>query len=142
MTEPEVDYMATRLRAVVDPELVLFAEVRGNVAGFALALPDFNRVLKHMNGRLLPLGWAKALWHRSRIDTCRVLALGVLERYRRMGVAELMYLEYLRVCSAKGIVMGECSWVLEDNTPMRAALERLGGRVSRTYRLYDARLDI
>jgi GNAT superfamily N-acetyltransferase len=137
MTDAELGYMARQLRSVVDPDLVLFAEVRGEVAGFLLALPDLNRVLRHMGGRIFPFGWAKALWHRRQIDACRVLTLGVLHSYRRMGVAELMCLHYWRTCVGKGIVKGEFSWVLEDNTLMRVALERLGARVYRTYRLYD-----
>lgn len=140
MTEAELRYMARQLKAVVDPELVLFAEVRGELAGFALALPDLNRVLRRLNGRLFPFGWAKALWHGRHIDALRILTLGVLEPYRRMGVAELMYLHYWRTYMAKGMTTGEFSWILEDNMPMRTALEKLGARAYRTYRLYDAPL--
>ena len=43
----------------------------------ALTLPDYNQVLRHLNGRLLPFGWAKALWYRRKIDRVRVFALGV-----------------------------------------------------------------
>lgn len=140
MTDEELAYMARQLRPVVDPELVLFAEVHGELAGFALALPDLNRVLRRLNGRLLPLGWAKALWYGRRIDAMRVLTLGVLEPWRRMGVAEAMYLHYWRTCARKGITSGEFSWILEDNTLMRTALEKLGARAYRTYRLYDVPL--
>lgn len=140
MSDAELRFMAKQLKPVVDPDLVLFAEVKGELAGFALALPDLNRALKHMNGRLLPFGWAKGLWHGRKIDAMRVLALGVLEPYRRMGVAELMYLHYWRTCPPKGIIKGEFSWILEDNALMRQALEKIGAQVYRTYRLYDAPL--
>jgi GNAT superfamily N-acetyltransferase len=140
MTDAELQHMAKQMKTVVDPDLVFFAEVRGELAGFALALPDLNQVLKRLNGRLLPFGWAKALWYGRHIDACRMLTLGVLEPYRRMGVAELMYLHFWRTCVAKGILRGEFSWVLEDNALMRTALERLGAHVYRTYRLYDAPL--
>src|SRR5690606_25654087 len=88
MTDAELRFMAKQLKPVVDTDLVIFAEVRGELAGFLLALPDLNRALKHMNGRLFPFGWAKALLHSRRIDACRVLTLGIMEPYRRMGVAE------------------------------------------------------
>jgi GNAT superfamily N-acetyltransferase len=140
MTEEELTYMAKQLRPVVDPDLVVFAEVRGEPAGFAIALPDLNVALARMNGRLLPFGWAKALWYGRRIDTLRVLTLGVLEPYRRTGAAELMYLHLLREAPRKGITKGEFSWVLEENTAMRAAIEKLGAEPYRTYRLYEAPL--
>ena len=33
----------------------------GETVGVALTLPDFNQVLKKLNGRLLPFGWVTAL---------------------------------------------------------------------------------
>jgi GNAT superfamily N-acetyltransferase len=140
MTEAELIYMARQLKAVVDPSLVVFAEVDGELAGFGLALPDLNVALKQMNGRLLPFGWAKAIWHSRKITTARVLTLGVLEKYRRSGVGELMELELLLNAAKRGIVNGEMSWILEDNWAMRKPLEKLGAKVYRTYRMYDVPL--
>lgn len=137
MTEAELMYMAKQLKPVVDPSLVVFAEVDGELAGFALALPDFNVALKRMNGSLFPFGWAKALWYSRRIRTARVLTLGVLEKYRRAGVGELMELELLKNGQERGIMNGEFSWILEDNPLMRTGLEKMGAKVYRTYRLYD-----
>ena len=137
MTQAELDYMAKQLKPVVEPTLVVFAEVKGELAGFGLALPDFNVALKHMNGSLFPFGWAKALWYSRKIKTARTLTLGVLEKYRRSGVAELLMLEMMINAEKKGIVDAEFSWVLEDNMMMRTSLEKLGARVYRTYRMYD-----
>jgi GNAT superfamily N-acetyltransferase len=137
MTEAELTYMAKQLKPVVDPKLVVFAEIDGQIAGFGLALPDMNVPLKKMNGRLLPFGWAKALWYQRKIRLARVLTLGVLEKYRRSGVAELMELELFRNGAARGIPEAEFSWILEDNHLMRTSLEKYGARAYRTYRMYD-----
>lgn len=141
MTEAELTYMAKQLKPVVDPSLVVFAEIDGEIAGFGLALPDLNVALKRMNGNLFPFGWAKALWYSRKITTARILILGVLEKYRRSGVAELMELELLKNGPARGIVNAEFSWILEDNAMMRAPLEKLGAKVYRTYRMYDVSTD-
>ena len=90
MTDAEFAHMAKQLKPVAVPEMVLFAYVRGTLAGFALALPDLNVALRHMNGRLLPIGWALGLWHGRHIDRGRVLTLGVLPEFllhRRGGPA-------------------------------------------------------
>jgi len=137
MTEAELTYMAKQLKPVVDPSLVVFAEADGELAGFGLALPDLNVPLKHMNGRLFPFGWAKALWYSRKITTARILILGVLVKHRRSGVAELMELELLKNGPARGIVNAEFSWILEDNMMMRAPLEKMGAAVYRVYRMYD-----
>jgi GNAT superfamily N-acetyltransferase len=137
MTDAELSYMAKQLKPVVEPDLVVFAEIDGNLAGFGLALPDMNVALKRMNGNLFPFGWAKALWHARKINTARVVILGVLNKYRKSGVGELIQLEMLHNAARHGIVNSEMSWILEDNMTMRTALEKLGARVYRTYRMYD-----
>ena len=137
MTDAEFDDLAKQLKPVVVPELVLFAEVRGELAGFALALPDMNVALRHMNGRLLPIGWAFGLWYGRKIDAARVLTLGVLPQYRLTGAAELLYIALFKNGRARGITHGESSWILEDNLLMRQAIEKVGGDPYKTYRLYD-----
>ena len=47
MTDAEFDALATDLRKIVDPELVILAEAHGQTIGFALSLPDINQVLKY-----------------------------------------------------------------------------------------------
>ena len=43
----------------------------------------------------------------------------------------------LRAGRAKGIVKGELSWVLETNDLMVNGIQRLGGTLSKRYRLYE-----
>lgn len=138
MTDAEFDYLAAELKPILDPRLALFVETPdGETVGFALALPDYNQVLRHLNGRLLPFGILKALWYRRRIHRMRVLTLGLLEEYRGKGIDALLYLGLIRNGAARGITECEQSWILEDNEKMNAAIERLGGRLYRRYRLYE-----
>lgn len=140
MTNAEITYMAKQLKPIVEPTLVIFAFAGNELAGFGLALPDLNVALKKMNGRLFPVGWAKALWHARKIDTARIMILGVLDEYRRQGVAELMELAMLEAGPKRGIVNADFSWILEDNLMMRTPLEKLGAQVYRIHRMYDVAL--
>lgn len=141
MTDAEFAFMAKELKPIVDPNLALIAETpEGEPAGFVLALPDFNQVLIHMNGRLFPFGLLKALWYQRKIHQMRVVTLGVLEEFRGKGIDALLYLQIIRNGAARGVTLAEQSWVLEDNEKMRSPIERLGGRAYRRYRLYDVAL--
>ncbi len=140
MTDREFSHLAKDLKQVLDPDLCLIAEVDGALAGFSLALPDFNRVLIHLNGRLFPFGIFKILTLRRKIDAVRVLTMGVIKKYRRMGIDNCFYFETCRRALAKGMPRGECSWVLENNMAMNRAMENLGFSVYKTYRLYDLNL--
>src|SRR5205085_1596985 len=73
LTDEEVRHYAKDLRPVLDENWTMIAEGRdGTVVGAALTLPDFNQVLVHLNGRLLPFGWAKALYWRRKVERARV----------------------------------------------------------------------
>jgi GNAT superfamily N-acetyltransferase len=113
------------------------AEKDGETVGAALTLPDYNQVLRHLNGRLLPLGWAKALWYRRRIDSVRVFALGVRPEYQHAGVAAGLYIEHFNMAMATPQKGGETGWILEVNEPMNRAMEAMGGRIVKRYRLYE-----
>ena len=137
MTDREIDYMAQELLQIIDPDLLLFAEIEEEPVAFVLALPDFYVALKHTNGRLFPLGLLKLLWHKRKIDTARVLAFGIKKEYREQGIDALMYYEAYKIGVAKGYRRGEMSWILEDNTLMNRAAENMGATLYKRYRIYD-----
>jgi len=140
LTTDEFDYMAESLKMVVDPNLVLFAEVNGKPAGFSLTLPDFNQVLKKMNGRLLPFGFIKLLLYKRKIDWLRVIIMGVKPEYQKRGIDSVFYLETIKGGNTHHYKGAEISWVLEDNMAMRQTAEKLGARIYKTYRIYNKKL--
>lgn len=136
MTEAEFAFMARELEPVVDPDLCVIAEADGEPVGFSLALPDFNRALATIDGRLFPFGFVRVLWERRKIHTVRLITLGTVPGYRRRGVAAGMILRTYRQGVPKGYDRCEASWILEDNREMRQALDKMGARVYKTYRIY------
>jgi GNAT superfamily N-acetyltransferase len=140
LTDAEMALMAKKMKPLLVPDLALFAEIGDQTIGFALALPDYNLVLKRLNGRLGPLGMLKFLYYARKIDGVRVLLLGVKSEYRKRGVETLLYLELFRRGKTKGYYKGELSWILEDNHLMLKGLEALGGKRYKTYRIYQSPL--
>lgn len=141
LTTDEFDYMADSLKMVVDPELVIFAEVNGKPAGFSLSLPDFNQVLKKINGRVLPFGFIKLLTGKKKIDLIRVIIMGVKPEYQKRGIDSVFYLETIKNGVKNGYRGAEISWVLEDNMPMVMTAEKLGAYIYKTYRIYEKNLN-
>lgn len=140
LTDEEMAMMVKRLKPLAIPEYVPIAEVNGEAIGFAMALPDYNIPLKEVNGRLGPIGIAKFLYYSRKIDAIRVLLLGVKPEYRKRGIETLLYLEIFRHGQARGVKWGEMSWILEDNHLMQKALEAMGAKVYKTYRIYQTPL--
>jgi len=141
LTDAEIDSMADDLRSVINPKLCVFVEAAGEPVGVSICLPDFNQVLKHLNGRLFPLGWLKALWYMRRITHCRLLIMGVTEEYRGRGVEAVLIHETLKAALLNGFTSIEFSWILETNEPMNRIVHNLGTEygthVHSTYRIYQ-----
>jgi GNAT superfamily N-acetyltransferase len=140
MTDGEIACLARRLRPVVLPELVVFAERAGEPIGFGVALPDLNVALRrNPSGRLFP-GLLRVWWAARRIDRIRVLLLGTRPEWRGRGVDALLYKRIWEEGRRQGYGWAEAGWVLEDNHAMRNALERMGFERYKTYRLYERAL--
>jgi GNAT superfamily N-acetyltransferase len=140
-TDAEIRQLAVDLRPVVDPELVLFAEVHGEPVACAVSIPDVNQVLRRMNGRLLPFGLLHFLRRRRIVTRARMLLLGVLPEARRLGLYPLLMAEARRRAAERGYRRGEVGWTLEDNDLINAGIAAAGGRRVKTYRLYEKPVD-
>ncbi len=142
-TDAEIDRLAASLEPILDPSVTFFVELDGEAIGFGLPLPDLNQPLhlaypKPTSPEALTM--VKMAWHwkvRRKVDWLRVFAMGVLPEYRGVGVDALIYLETAKAALRKGYKWAEMSWILENNEMMNRSIELLGGKIYKTYRMYQ-----
>jgi GNAT superfamily N-acetyltransferase len=141
LTDHEIEHIGQQLKMILDPELVLLAEVDGEPVGVSLGIPDVNQALLRAypqpNKWSFPITVAKLLWYQRRIDTFRSMIMGVVPEYRERGIDAVFYVETARAAMKKGYKFCEMSWILENNDMMNRIIERLGGRIYKTYRVYQ-----
>jgi hypothetical protein len=138
MTDKEFKYLAKDLKMILNKDFCLLAEHNGKVIGFALAVPDINQVLKTIKrGRLLPFGIFKLLLGLKKIDYLRVLALGVVEGYRKMGIEACFYADIIQTAMEQNIRGAEASWILEHNELMNNGLLKMKASPYKRYRIYQ-----
>jgi hypothetical protein len=145
MTPEEMDYMAARLKPLLDENFLFLGEARkpdGSVepVAFMLCLPDYNTAIQPLGGRLLPFGWLRFLLGLKKIRTLRVLTLGLKKDYRMRGIQSIMFEEGLKACLKRGLTGCEVSWMLEDNEAILRSMRLWGGKQYKTYRMYDRAL--
>lgn len=130
------------LQSLVDPDIFPIAEYNGEMVGFWMGLPDYNIALKHVNGKLNWLGILKFLWYRRQIDQARVIAVCSLPEYRpKLVPLALIYLGMQGgIKKRQPYQRAELSWVYEDNFPSRKLIEASGGKIYKTYRIYEKAL--
>jgi len=139
-TEGESEHMAKEMKPLIHPLGTLMAEIGDEPVGFVIGVPDINVALRHINGRLtwfgLPIGLLKLLYYRLKTRTGRLIALGVVERYRRAGIAEMLVLGLMDAAFKRGFT-GELSMTLEDNVMVNRFIEAMGAARYKTYRIYS-----
>ena len=139
-TEAETEYLIKEMKPLIIPQGILIAEIGDEPIGFVIAVPDINVALRRVNGRLtrfgLPIGLIKLLYHRPKIRTARFVALGVIEKYRRAGIAEMLVLQVMNEAFKRGFT-GELSMTLEDNFLINRFIEGLGASRYKAYRIYS-----
>ncbi|WGF86422.1 hypothetical protein [Marinivivus vitaminiproducens] len=145
-TEKELKQLADGLRPLVQDDLVWIASMGGEPACMVVALPDLNEAIADLDGRLLPIGWAKLLWRLKvkGLRQARVPLMGLARRHHRtvLGSALLiLVLESLRQALQKrGYTSVELSWILEDNGAMNTLARSIGARPYKTWRLFQKEL--
>jgi len=137
LTEEEINLLAKELKSLVVSDLVLFAYRGEEPVGFSVSLPDYNQVLKHLNGKIGLLGGLKFLYYSRKIETIRVMLLGVKQTFQKKGVEGLLYIETFKRGIRKGYYQAECSWILEENVLMQHGIEAMGGKRYKCYRVYE-----
>ncbi len=136
-SKEDLDAYALDLQLVYDRDWFMVAENDTETVAIAITVPDMNQVLKKMRGRLLPLGWWSFLRRAQVIDRVRVGFLGVMPEYQHTGVAAALYMEHFDVAERTHRKGGEMGWILETNRSMNRAMEAMGGRVVKRYRVYE-----
>lgn len=142
MSLPQFTFLADSLRPVIDTDLTLLAEHRGEPIGFAIAVPDLNEALaRHA---WLGRSWARAalLPALRRVRTASVKLVGVLPEHRHGGTGSLLCRELGSRLIERGYQRCDMSLVSERNTAMTTLLHGLGARVYRRYRVYEGALPL
>lgn len=135
-TEEEFLEEAKDLQQLADPNIFYIAEDKGEMIGFFMGLPNYNIALKQVNGQLNWIGILKFLWYRRNINQARIIAIASLPEYRRKMIP--LALVYLGMQGGKRkYKTAELSWVWEDNYPSRKIIEAAGGKIYKTYRIYE-----
>ncbi len=146
LTEAELVKTAKDLKDIVDPEICIMCEIDGEPAAFAVAVPNINEVIGDLGGRLFPFGIFKLLWRLKvrRTKTARLMLLGIRRKYRSTkrygGLSFLLYAEMNDRGVKRGYKWGELSWTVEDNHPVNLGIKAMGGKIYKTYRVYEKKL--
>jgi hypothetical protein len=138
LSNDEFDFMASDLKLMIPEDYIVFALKNNEPVGFAVALPNYNEVFKHLrNGKMFPFGIFKYLWFKQQIRGARILILGVSPVYKKTGIDLLLYEKISQQAYKRNVTQAEACYVMEGNKPMYSILSKSGGEIVKVYRIYS-----
>jgi len=136
-TDDEIRIIKKQLIPYADTDFVYIArDENRKPIGFNIALPDYNQVLKKLNGRLFPFGIFKYLYYKRKIDRIRIFTLFVVPEYRKKGVTAAIYYEGIKKGLERGFKYVEGSTIWEYNKAMMNDALGFVEKPYKTYRVY------
>lgn len=136
ISDAEIKQTAKELKTIVKTEMTTICEVKGEVAAFAICVPNFNKVLKEWQQNSGFSKFFKAIKAYFNMDDCRMLMLGVHPNHRGRGLELLVVNEIIDKSVKKGWHKAELSWLLEDNKAIISVVQETGCYKTKTYRIY------
>lgn len=127
----------TEFKMALDEDFVLFAEYENRVVGFVLCVPNYNFVIKNLNGVINAFNLLKFFRLKKRIRTARLIAIGVSGEYRGQNIAPLLIAHAFDAMIKKGYTTVEYSWVLAENVASQKAVLKFYGKLYKRYMVYQ-----
>ncbi|MBB5517734.1 hypothetical protein [Amphiplicatus metriothermophilus] len=145
-TEEQARRMASELRPLIEKHNVVICYYDGEPAAFGLVLPNVNELIRDFDGKLLPFNWLRLIWRLKvkRVTQGRMPLMGVRRKLHGKPVGAAFAYKIIDMVNAANMDLGmtssELSWILETNKAMLSMLLDMGGRVYKTYRIYEKAL--
>jgi hypothetical protein len=126
----------SKLKPVLDPDIVFFAYYKEDPIGFYVNIPELNELFKYVNGNLNWWGKIKFMYHKLKGDckTMYSIVFGVVREHQGKGVEGFM------IKFAEGIVYPKrkytniiLTWIGDFNPKMLKVIDNLECTKWRTY---------
>jgi GNAT superfamily N-acetyltransferase len=140
ITRPEWVFQLGPLLPLLDPAIVQIAESNGTMVGVSLVVPDFNEVLKRVNGRLLH----PAIWRFIRprsIRAATIILFAVRKQFQALGISRQLNLRLMDALRLHGYRSLSITWIADENSASLAQARALGMEPLHRIALYETSLN-
>jgi hypothetical protein len=130
---------ADDMRAFADPGMILIAEMKGENAGVALSLPNFNEILGMVKNtphwlRFLHIVW---LMKTHKIDWARQVVYGIAPKVRDTNGLHAWLLYEQFVCAKARFANATLGWIEESNVEIQESSKLVGAEQRQEWRIYE-----
>lgn len=133
----ELKEMITQAKLLLEEKFIWFVYHEEKPVAFYMMIPDLNQILRKIkSGKLNILNILRLLWYKKTkaISRCRVIVLGVIPNFQRMGIESGIFYKLKQVMLKKPWYKDmEMSWVGDFNPKMNALFKSFGATHTLTH---------
>jgi hypothetical protein len=116
----QIDYFKKKYITFINPEYIKFVMNEHNkLVAFAIVMPSFSNALQKAKGRLFPLGMLRLLKAKRHAKDVTFYLIGVDPEYQNKGVTAIIFDQYTKTFSEKGIINCIRTPELEENESIK-----------------------
>ena len=135
-TYKEDKEMLKELLLFIKPDSLIFAFKDDKPVAFIMWYPDFNELVKE--GEAFGTKTViKNFFLNKKIKKAKIVEIGILEDYRKSGLAFGLINQVILKMNKYGIMKGESSWVLEENTDSNSICQAICDDLYKRYVVYE-----
>lgn len=141
MSAAHATALMNQLKPIIDPKLIYFAFHNNEPIGFFVMIPEINKVIKHLHGKMNL--WAKVkFFYLLKVQrTCKTALgqiFGVIPEYQGKGIEGGMIMAFANVALRKGFqyIFLEMNWIGDFNPVMMRIQEQIGAKIRKTHVTY------
>lgn len=120
INDVQKEYFKNKYISFINPEYIIYvADKDDNLVAFSIVMPSFSTALQKAKGKLLPFGLFHLLKAKKQSKDVIFYLIGVHPDYQNKGVHAIIFNEYYKTFTDRGIVNCIRTPELEENTAIR-----------------------
>ncbi len=141
LLERESKEFSERFLPLLKPEYIkAVLDQEDNLVAFVIAMPDISEGFRKANGKLFPFGFIHLLRSFKTATQLNLLLGSVKESFRNSGIDALLAVGLFESAKKGNLEILDSHVIMEENTKMRALMERLDATVYKKYRIFEKEL--
>ncbi len=116
VSDKQIAYLKKKFINFINPEYIKFiVDKEDKLVTFSITMPSFAEALQKANGKLFPTGFIHLLRAKKHSKSSVFFLIGVLPEYQRKGVTAIVFDEFFKTYTEKGVEKLIITPELEDN---------------------------
>ena len=139
ISDEQIKFFKKKYISFINPEYIKFVvDKNDKLVAFAIVMPSFSKALQKANGNLFPFGLFHLLKAKKKSKDVIFYLIGVDPDFQNKGVHAIIFDQYIKTFSKRGIVNCIRTPELEDNKSIKKIWENFAPithKRRRTYKL-------